>query len=61
LINYADNEGYIGPKVACKLAMDFAEFSAEVIADQDPYFCELYAKWWEACKLAAQNGAIEFH
>lgn len=62
LINFADNEGVIGPIASAKLAMDFAAFreAAEKHSDGLWYF-EAYCKWQEAFEMAADNGAVDFH
>lgn len=63
LINFADNEGVIGPKVAAKLAKDFAEHEtkAEQMADGETYYLEKYREWKKATEMASDNGAIDFH
>lgn len=61
LINFADNEGVIGPKIAAKLAKDFADNQAKADAHEDEYFRERYGYWRKAFEMAAQNGAVEFH
>jgi len=61
LINFADNEGTIGPVVSAKLAKDFAEFQAKADAHPEEWFRERYADWRKAFDLAAQNGAVSFH
>lgn len=59
LIHFADNEGVIGPKVAAKLAKDFADKQAEV--GDVGWDAELYAKWRKAFEMAADGGAVDFH
>lgn len=61
LINFADNEGVIGPIVSAKLAKDFAD-NAEAAAkfSPDDYFLDKYREWQKAFTMAADNGAVEF-
>lgn len=60
LINFADNEGVIGPVVAAKLAKDFQEFQSK--ADQEEsWWRSSYANWRRAFEMAADNGAVVFH
>lgn len=64
LINFADNEGVIGPIASAKLAKDFADFKdrAEKHPDADaPWFFELYCEWQKAFEMAADGGAVDFH
>lgn len=59
LINFADNEGVIGPVVSAKLAKDFADHlhEAEVIGC---WFLDSYKNWHKAFKMASDNGAVDF-
>jgi hypothetical protein len=65
IINFSDCEGVIGPKVAAKLAKDFAdnEKRAEEAAtrDDEPWFLESYRDWRKAFEMAADDGAVDFH
>ena len=63
LINFADNEGYIGPVVAAKLAKDFAEFQgkAEAADENDGWNVKLYNEWRAAFEMAADGGLVDFH
>lgn len=62
LINFADNEGYIGPTVAAKLAKDFADHQAAVLAAGDePWCADLYRSWRRAFEIAADGGCVDFH
>src|SRR5262249_3587193 len=67
LIDFADNEGVIGPRVAAKLAKDFADHAAVAMAhvaddgDEDGWFSEHYREWQKAFELAADGGAVHFH
>lgn len=61
LINFADNEGTIGPVVARKLAADFAQFEEQAKAARDGWFSDRYRDWKRAFEMAAQDGAVEFH
>lgn len=62
-INFADNEGVIGPIVAAKLAKDYREFydrALAIRADRE-WFVTKYHEWMRAFELAADGGAVEFH
>lgn len=61
LINFADNEGTIGPAVARKLAADFAQFEKQAKAAHDGWFSDRYRDWKRAFEMAADGGAVEFH
>jgi hypothetical protein len=64
LINFADNEGVIGPVVAAKLAQDFAENErrAEECAEgSQPFYMDRYRTWKRAFEMAADGGAVDFH
>lgn len=61
LIEFADNEGVIGPVVAAKLARDFAEHQAAVAEVADDWQMDLYRLWRQAFEMAAENGAVDFH
>lgn len=64
LINFADNEGVIGPITAGKLARDFAEWDARAKAHQGPlgeWFYESYCQWRKAFETAADAGFVSFH
>lgn len=61
LINFADNEGTIGPVVAAKLARDFAEFDEHAQSVSEPYFYEGYGDMRRGLELAADGGALDFH
>lgn len=65
LINFADNEGVIGPIVSKKLANDFSknleeaiEFAAHLESED---WLELYNLWHRAFEIASENGAVDFH
>ena len=62
LINFADNEGVIGPNTAKKLEKDFADFREEATkkATADWHMSD-YDQWHNAFALAAKGGAIDFH
>jgi hypothetical protein len=60
LINFADNEGCIGPKTSAKLAKDFAEFQHNADLHPDEWFRAKYAEWRKAFELAADAGAVDF-
>lgn len=61
LINFADNEGTIGPVLAKKLARDFAMFENDADATGDAWFIARYADWKRAFEMASDGGAVEFH
>ncbi|MCY8813648.1 hypothetical protein P8917_01070 [Bacillus atrophaeus] len=66
LINFADNEGAIGPVVSKKLATDFKENAeearefAKTLGDAGEVWLELYDEWKAAFEMASENGAVEF-
>ncbi len=66
LINFADNEGVIGPVVSKKLAKDFeknkekAQEFSKTLDDGEWWFGQ-YKRWQEAFEMAADNGAVDFH
>lgn len=68
LINFADNEGVIGPDAAKDLLADFREYQDswrdEIIAlgphGQD-YYHRQYENWIRAFELAADGGLVCFH
>lgn len=68
LINFADNEGVIGPVVAKKLYEDFKKNRHEALdysmkrmkEDESLLFMELYEEWTKAFKVASDNGAVNF-
>jgi len=65
LINFADNEGVLGPEVCAKLANDFAEYEVRAVAfakaEEDEDFIESYLEWKKAFELAADGGMVDFH
>ena len=66
LINFADNEGVIGPIVSKKLAKDFKENEVKAkefsdTFDDGEYWIALYIKWQKAFEMATDNGAVNFH
>ena len=61
LLNFADNEGTIGPQAAANLAEDFNEHRTKVLhLGDDEYFTEKYEEWTAAFDLAAGNGIVVF-
>lgn len=66
LINFADNEGVIGPVVSKKLAKDFVKYESEAIAYSETlennaeYWLENYYRWKKAFEFASENGAVNF-
>lgn len=68
LINFADNEGVIGPVVAKKLYEDFNKYEVEAeehsknVENSDgEWFIYKYRQWKKAMELASDNGAVDFH
>jgi hypothetical protein len=66
LIDFADNEGAIGPKTSRKLAGDFvvwqdrAKTYAETLGENGPGFLELYSDFRKAFEIAAGSGVVLF-
>lgn len=62
LIQFADNEGTIGPEAAADLAADFAEGRDhwEAAPRLQPWVRETYAQWAEAFEAAAGGGLVMF-
>lgn len=66
LINFADNEGVIGPVVSKKLYNDFVKnheraiIYSETLEDGD-YWLKKYKEWEKAFEMASDNGAVDFH
>jgi hypothetical protein len=66
LINFADNEGVIGPVVSKKLVKDFEENKekaqefANSLDDGEWWFSQ-YNRWHKAFEMASDNGAVDFH
>lgn len=70
LINFADNEGTIGPSISLKLRDDFVRYAEQVKArlpefikdaDDREYWLERYGHWTNAFTLAADGGCVIFH
>lgn len=65
LINFADNEGCIGPEAALDLYGDFVAHrdAWRAACADDTYSIDLdrYENWLKACELAADSGFIDFH
>jgi hypothetical protein len=67
LINFADNEGIIGPATSKKLYADFKKNHEKAkawksdIDDGQPWFLIKYRLWMRAFKLASNGGCVEFH
>lgn len=66
LINFADNEGIIGPKAAERLAREFEEHAGTVrqalgAHDTSGWFTCKYDQWHLAFRLAAGGGLVSFH
>lgn len=66
LIDFADNEGVIGPIVSEKLFRDFedleeeAEQFAQSLDETGEYWLKKYNQWKDAFEYAADNGAVRF-
>ena len=66
LINFADNEGVIGPVVSKKLYQDFqnnkgkASVFSRTFNNGDRWL-DKYNDWMRAFEFAAENGAVDFH
>lgn len=61
LLNFSDCEGSIGPVVSAELARDFDEWKERAMKHGDERWRELYLKWQEAFRLAANSGWVGFH
>jgi hypothetical protein len=75
LLNFADNEGTIGPLAAQKLRDDFVKYRDAIAkmpyegtenpldapADDTDWFMESYNRWQHAFELAAGTGLVDFH
>lgn len=67
LINFADNEGVIGPVIAAKLAKDFADYQeradaySTTIDNDGNWWHTAYNQWRLAFEMAADGGAVVFH
>jgi hypothetical protein len=65
LIDFADNEGFIGPKTSAKLHADFVAHVAEaekvVDDDSDGWFLTQYLHFTRAFEIAARGGVVRFH
>jgi len=71
LIHFADNDGFIGPRTAAKLAADFDTWrdrasgilsggSASLCVISFSWWFEMYECWSRAFHLAANGGAVQF-
>lgn len=61
LIDFADNEGVIGPVVSAKLAKDFDEHQWRADRHPDDWFRTQYGNWRKAFEMATDGGAVDFH
>ena len=68
LINFADNEGTIGPKTSAKLYKDFVKMYPEALkaaskldADTSMWYLSRYFRWMDAIELAQYDGFVRFH
>ena len=66
LINFADDEGFIGPKTCAKLAKDFVDNRDKAVAfcarspDGD-WFLRNYDKFADGFSFVGPEGACKFH
>lgn len=63
LINFADNEGVIGPVSSARLAEQFKSERQRLVqklSDEDEWWLKLYDKWATAFETAANTGCVEF-
>ena len=60
LINFADNEGTIGPDAAGDLLQDFRDHEAAAELALDAWEMSSYKGWIEGLALATDHGAISF-
>jgi hypothetical protein len=68
LINFADNEGTIGPRTSKKLHADFVKMYPEALkaaskldAETSTWYLGRYFKWMDAFELAQWDGFVKFH
>lgn len=66
LINFPDNEGFIGPKTSAKLFADFVEWtdkaSKHLTGPSDrEWFRDRFLDWQRAFELASKGGVVVFH
>lgn len=64
LVNFADNEGCIGPDACRKLADQFKEYRESVrpiLVSQSEWWGEKYDDWQHAFETAADTGMVSFH
>lgn len=66
LINFADNEGTIGPLAAADLAQDFRDQRSIVLAawhdvEEESWFTAKYDEWQRAFDVASGHGIVAFH
>lgn len=64
VINFADNEGTIGPEAAADLLADFQEYAHLQDASPDPewgtWWEKLWGRWTEGLALASQGGLVRY-
>lgn len=61
LVNYADNEGFFGPKTCAKLAADFAAHTPGHHAFGLRDHARAYEKLAQMFRIAGGGGAVRFH
>lgn len=59
LVNFADNDGFLGPVTCAKLARDFKEYEAKVGEIGD--FARSYRRVMAGLEIAAGAGILQFH
>lgn len=60
LLNYAGNEGVIGPKTSAKLAADFEAWHERFVQENDEYDVRVYVNFMRAFQIAKDTGAVRF-
>ena len=66
LIDFADNEGVLGPVVSKKLFEDFKKYEEEAeefakTLNDGEFFIERYICWMKAFEYASDDGAVDFY
>lgn len=60
LINFADNEGTIGPTACAKLSEDFKSHAERAAQESDVAWVRVYRHFMHGFAVAADGGAVEF-
>jgi len=61
ILNFADNEGSIGPEAAQDLYEDFCTFESQYRIHADDWQMRTYLNFKQACDLARESGMVRFH